>query len=123
MTSLTLDAEPACPTTTEIVDQERGSGRSRAVERRAIADIPRETWDALAARNPWATPFSGWAFQRAWWDAYGANAHEETLVVVAAGRRGGRRTVAIVPLMHRHEVEPDDALIHTKMRHGADRRR
>ena len=56
----------------------------RAV-RRSIDDIPRETWDALAGRSPWATPFSGWAFQRAWWDAYRANAHEETLVLVADG--------------------------------------
>ena len=30
--------------------------------------------------------------------------------------------VAIVPLMHRHEVEPSDALTHTTMRHGARRR-
>ena len=28
--------------------------------------------------------------------------------------------MAIVPLMHRHEVEPSDALTHTTMRHGAD---
>ena len=91
------------------------------VERVSIADIPRETWDAAAARNPWATPFSGWAFQRAWWDAYGANAHEETLVL-AAGRcaAADAEPVAIVPLMHRHEVEPSDAVTHTTMRHGAD---
>ena len=31
------------------------------------------------------------------------------------------RSSAIVPLMHRHEVEPSDALTHTTMRHGADR--
>ena len=88
---------------------------------RPFADIPRATWDGLAARNPWATPFSGWAFQRAWWDAYGANAHEETLVVVRSDAPAdGRATpVAIVPLMHRHEVEPTDALTHTTMRHGA----
>ena len=30
----------------------------------------REDWDALAARTPWATAFSSWAFHRAWWDAY-----------------------------------------------------
>jgi CelD/BcsL family acetyltransferase involved in cellulose biosynthesis len=90
------------------------------VERRTVADIAPATWDGLAARNPWATPFSGWAFQRAWWDAYGANAHEETLVLVPAGAPPASEPVAIVPLMHRHEVEPDDALTHTKMRHGAD---
>ena len=32
------------------------------------------------------------------------------------------RSVAIVPLMHRHEVEPADALTHTTMRHGRRRR-
>ena len=93
---------------------------SLRVERRSIADIPRATWDALAALNPWATPFSGWAFQRAWWDAYGANAHEETLALVPADAAPGADPVAIVPLMHRHEVEPGDALTHTKMRHGHD---
>jgi len=84
--------------------------------RRPFADVPRETWDALHAANPWATPFSSWPFQRAWWDAYAANAHEETLVVTDdAG------TIhAIVPWMHRHEVEPSDADTHTKMRHGRD---
>ena len=85
----------------------------------AFDDIPRATWDACAPRNPWATPFSRWAFHRAWWDAYGANAHEETLVVVAGGRAGRRDPIAIVPLMHRHEVEPADVeLTHTKIRHG-----
>jgi CelD/BcsL family acetyltransferase involved in cellulose biosynthesis len=89
------------------------------IERRTVADITPATWDGLAARTPWATPFSGWAFQRAWWDAYGANAHEETLVLVPAGAPTGGDPVAIVPLMHRHEVEPNDALTSTKMRHGA----
>ncbi len=91
-------------------------------QRSAIADIPPSTWDALAARSPWATPFSGWAFQRAWWDAYGANAHEETLVIVPAGAPPDAPTeiVAIVPFMHRHEVEPTDAETHTTMRHGAE---
>ena len=117
MTSLTLDAEPACPGAAETLDHVP-SGRLR-VERSSIADIPRETWDGLAARNPWATPFSGWAFQRAWWDAYSANAHEETLVVYRGDATSGQTPVAIVPLMHRHEVEPTDAATHTRMRHGA----
>ncbi len=41
--------------------------------------------------------------------------------VVCADWPGGE-PIAIVPLMHRHEVEPGDALIHTTMRHeaGAD---
>ena len=115
VTSMTLDAEPACPTPTELV--ERGNSREPLrVERRSVRDIPRETWDALAARNPWSTPFSSWAFQRAWWDAYSANAHDETIVVCPSSPGG--EPIAIVPLMHRHEVEPGDELIQTKLRHG-----
>jgi Protein involved in cellulose biosynthesis (CelD) len=121
VTPLTLDAEPACPGSVETPDRRAPTRRLRA-ERSAIADIPQETWDGLAARTPWATPFSGWAFQRAWWDAYGENAHEETLVLVSADAPPDSVAdpVAIVPLMHRHEVEPEDALTHTTMRHGAD---
>jgi len=122
MTAPTLDVEPACPgpveTAHRLASTETAAPALRA-ERRPFADIPRETWDALAARQPWATPFSAWAFQRAWWDAYGANAHEETLVVVPADCTPDA-IVAIVPLMHRHEVEPSDALTHTTMRHGTN---
>ncbi len=118
MTSPALDVEPACPAhDTSIADDGAPTAPLR-VERRTVADIPRATWDAIAARNPWSTPFSGWAFQRAWWDAYAANAHEETLVVVRPDAPA-EEPVAIVPLMHRHEVEPTDAETHTKMRHGA----
>src|SRR5436190_18688702 len=121
VTPSATSSEPACPASIE-------TGRSTAhsaplglrVERRAIADIPRATWDAVASRTPWATPFSGWAFQRAWWDAYGANGHEDTLVVLPEGAPTEADPVAIVPLMHRHEVEPQDVLTHTLMRHGAD---
>src|SRR6478752_2307324 len=83
--------------------------RTPAFASRPFGDIPREQWDALARRTPDATPFSAWAFHRAWWDAYGENAHEETLVVEARGGRDDPEVVAIVPLMHRHEVEPSDA--------------
>ncbi len=121
MTSLTLDAEPACPGDPYRKPRLRRRPRRRLrAERSAVADIPRTSWDELAARNPWATPFSGWAFQRAWWDAYRENAHEETLVLVRGDGPAGAAPVAIVPLMHRHEVEPTDALTHTRMRHGAD---
>jgi CelD/BcsL family acetyltransferase involved in cellulose biosynthesis len=119
VTPPTLAAEPACPTTAEVIDRAPDPTALRA-ERRRITDIDRSTWDALAELTPWATPFSGWAFQRAWWDAYGENAHEETVVFVPADAPPGAPPVAIVPLMHRHEVEPSDALTHTKMRHGAD---
>ena len=119
MTPLTLDAEPACPGPLEPPDIPAPTAHLRVV-RSGIENIPRETWDALAARTRWATPFSGWAFQRAWWDAYGENAHEETLVLVPAEAATAADPVAIVPLMHRHEVEPADALTHTTMRHGAE---
>jgi CelD/BcsL family acetyltransferase involved in cellulose biosynthesis len=83
--------------------------------------IPRETWDRLAAANPWATPFSSWAFQRAWWDAYAGTAHDQTLVVcepLAPGRSPTDEPIAIVPLMHRHELEPGDNELATRLRHG-----
>ena len=128
MTTHAPEAEPACPGSTdarqpENPDDAAGSGApALRIERRAFDDIPRATWDRLAALNPWATPFSSWAFQRAWWDAYGASAHDQTLIVTAlAGTPGGPEAgdpVAIVPLMHRHEVEPSDAETASKIRHG-----
>ena len=82
-----LPVRPRAETSTGTdASRPRGTGPLHA-ERRNVADIPRETWDALAGLTPWATPFSGWAFQRAWWDAYGENAHDETLVVCADGPR------------------------------------
>jgi CelD/BcsL family acetyltransferase involved in cellulose biosynthesis len=90
----------------------------RAVRRPFDAIAP-DCWDSLAAANPAATPFSAWAFHRAWWDAYGANAHEETLALVPADGPDHADPIAIVPLMHRHEVEPDDMELRTKMR-GSD---
>jgi CelD/BcsL family acetyltransferase involved in cellulose biosynthesis len=87
-----------------------------------LTSISRETWDRLASANPWATPFSSWAFHRAWWDAYAENAHEQTLVAVPADGPADAEPVAILPLMHRHEEEPGDAERHTTLRHehGAD---
>jgi len=135
VTSPALDTEPACQEAPPLA-----SGALR-IEPRSLASIPRATWDRLAAANPWATPFSARAFHRAWWDAYGDNAHEQTLVAVAADappvragavgldRDGGLRPMptgddilAIVPLMHRHEIEPGDAERHTTLRHegGSD---
>jgi CelD/BcsL family acetyltransferase involved in cellulose biosynthesis len=75
-------------------------------------------WDSLAARNPWSTPFARWAFHRAWWDGYGENAHGETILVhdPAAEARGEDGLVAIVPLMHRHGVEPTDEARQTSLR-------
>jgi len=111
-----LTSEPACPPA--IGEQPVASTRRLRAVRRPFDAIEAAAWDALAARNPWATPFSTWAFQRAWWDAYGDNAHEETLVVVPADGPDDADPVAIIPLMHRHEVEPDDVELRTMMRHA-----
>ena len=122
MTAPTLDAEPACPGST--VEPPTFPDRPHVAvhaELRAFDSIPQALWDEMAARSPWATPFSSWAFHRAWWDAYGDNAHEETLLVCPDGAGGDGDPIAIVPLMHRHEVEPSDALTHTTIRHGRPR--
>jgi CelD/BcsL family acetyltransferase involved in cellulose biosynthesis len=118
MTSSALELEPACPGSTAGPTSTSPAPPDRAplqVEQRFVTEIPRETWDELAAATPWATPFSSHAFQRAWWDSYGTNAHEQTLVVC---RADASKPIAIVPLMHRHEVEPTDALTQSTMRHG-----
>ena len=116
MTSPTLDLEPACPGTIEIAP-ELGTApsidRRLRVEPRPFGAVDRPTWERLASLNPWVTPFSSWAFHRAWWDAYGSNAHDETLIVCDAG---SERPIAIVPFMHRHEVEPRDLETGTRMR-------
>jgi CelD/BcsL family acetyltransferase involved in cellulose biosynthesis len=117
VTTPTLEADPSCPDV-ELELPRATTTRLRA-ERRPFDEIPQSTWDALAARTPWATPFSAWAFHRAWWDAYGENAHEQTIVVLDPDRSTDE-PVAIVPLMHRHFVEPQDAETHTTIRHGAE---
>ncbi len=70
-------------------------------------------WDRLLGVTARPTPFSRWTVHRAWWDAYGSTAHEQYLVCARAepGAAGfaADDIVAIVPLMHRHEVEPEDA--------------
>jgi hypothetical protein len=84
--------------------------------------IPREAWDRLLASTPAATPFSRWTVHRAWWDAYGETAHEQYLVCcteadATAGRHLEPDAIrGIVPLMHRHEVEPQDAATATALR-------
>jgi CelD/BcsL family acetyltransferase involved in cellulose biosynthesis len=117
MTAPTLDAEPACPGPLEGLPPPTGPAPVLRAEQRPFDSIPRETWDRLAAKDPWATPFAAWAFHRAWWDAYGDNAHDETLVV-CRDDPSESEPVAIVPLMHRHEVEPTDAATRTTMRHA-----
>ncbi len=86
--------------------------------------IPRDAWDRLLAATPAATPFSRWTLHRAWWDAYGDTAHEQYLCMTAGDAASpavaeaieGDGLVAIVPLMHRHEVEPTDAATATALR-------
>jgi CelD/BcsL family acetyltransferase involved in cellulose biosynthesis len=121
MIAPTLDVEPACPGSFERTPRPPSERASTYAEQRPFDSIPRATWDRLAALTPWATPFSAWPFHRAWWDAYGDNAHDQTLVV-CRGDGADTEPIAIVPLMHRHEVEPTDAVTHTTMRHGADLR-
>jgi CelD/BcsL family acetyltransferase involved in cellulose biosynthesis len=119
----TLAAEPACtgteadaaPPAPPTPASARPARRLRA-EPRPLSSIDPATWDSLVAANPWATPFSRWAFHRAWWDAYGATAHEQTLVVVDPDAPASAAPIGIVPLMHRHHVEPTDAATHTTMR-------
>jgi CelD/BcsL family acetyltransferase involved in cellulose biosynthesis len=104
----------ACPAS----NPARTGANPLRAERRAFSDIDPATWNELAFLNPYATPFSTWAFHRAWWDAYGENAHDQTVVVVDPGAADPQRPVAIVPLMDRHVVEPGDAATHTMIRHA-----
>jgi hypothetical protein len=118
-----VDADPACPGGEATAPDASPVRQRPLVARRSSFDaVSAGAWDAIAARNPWATPFARWAFHRAWWDAYGENAHDETVIVVdpAAEARGEEALVAIVPLMHRHGVEPGDAARHTSLRREAD---
>jgi CelD/BcsL family acetyltransferase involved in cellulose biosynthesis len=87
--------------------------------RRAFDSIAPETWDELAGRTPWATPFSRHCVQKAWWDAYGATAHDTTLVVV--DEAAPDVIAGILPLMHRHELEPGDVAARTTIRHQPGR--
>jgi Acetyltransferase (GNAT) domain len=120
----TLEKEPACPGQDEPRHGRRvaseappraSAGRLRA-DQRPFDSIRPEVWDALASANPWSTPFARWGFHRAWWDAYSGSAHDQTLVVVDPASPD--QPVAIVPLMHRHEVEPTDAANEAHMRHA-----
>jgi CelD/BcsL family acetyltransferase involved in cellulose biosynthesis len=128
----TLDAEPPCPEAAEAAvsaaenrfrrsavgrERDRGALRVRQV---SFDSIDRDTWDALVGRSPAATTFSRWAFHRAWWDGYGSSAHDQTLVIERPGADPGDQPVAIVPLMHRHEVEPGDDEVRSTIRHGRD---
>lgn len=121
----TLEREPACPGADEVAKAVTAAPKIRPgpfarrlrAEQRSFDSVRPEVWDALAAANPWATPFSGWAFHRAWWDAYSGSAHDQTLVIVDPAAPG--QPVAVVPLMHRHEVEPSDAVNEAHMRHGS----
>jgi hypothetical protein len=97
--------------------------RPLALEARPVAfdRIPRDCWDRLLALTPGATPFARWPFHRAWWDAYGDTAHEQYLACVprrSSAELDWQQVRAIVPLMHRHEVEPDDVVNASVLRHA-----
>jgi CelD/BcsL family acetyltransferase involved in cellulose biosynthesis len=124
----TLQADPDCARPADdpqAGESAPGADASSEPERRLQAElrpfdsIDQETWDRLAFLNPYSTPFSTWAFQRAWWDAYGDNAHAETLVLVDP-EGDPNEAVAIAPLMHRHVVEPSDTVTRTTIRHADD---
>jgi CelD/BcsL family acetyltransferase involved in cellulose biosynthesis len=108
---------PASPEGQIEVTGEERARRSLVARRRAFGSITDETWDALVDRTPAATPFSHHCVQQAWWDAYGATAHDQTLVVV--DEAAPDEIVAIAPLMHRHELEPGDVAAKTTLRHQA----
>jgi CelD/BcsL family acetyltransferase involved in cellulose biosynthesis len=129
VTTPTLTAEPVCPGAVSgslrtVTASTPNPKRPMAAFRRPFDSVPAATWDALVARNPVATPFSSWAFQRAWWDAYGGNATDETVVILPVDPGGAAlpdaEPIGIVPLMHRHEVEPSDQAGHTRMRLSAE---
>jgi len=109
------DSDPAC---LERLPKSPAVGTRRLVaHRQGFDSIPEETWDGLVARTPWTTPFSRHCVQRAWWDAYGDTAHDQTLVV--CDESDPSEIVAIAPLMHRHELEPGDLAARTTIRHQA----
>jgi CelD/BcsL family acetyltransferase involved in cellulose biosynthesis len=122
MTPSTVDTDAGCPSPA-VAPPPSPAGEGTAGDdllalRQSIDAIAPATWDGLAARTPWATPFSSWAYHRAWWDAYASSAHDQTVVIVDRARP--ETPIAIVPLMHRHQVEPTDAEMHTTIRHGRD---
>jgi CelD/BcsL family acetyltransferase involved in cellulose biosynthesis len=95
------------------------TARHLVAVRRSFDDIPAVTWNGLVDRSPAATPFSRHCVQRAWWDAYGAEAHDQTLVIVDEADPAA--LVGIAPLMHRHELEPGDIAARTTLRHEVGR--
>jgi CelD/BcsL family acetyltransferase involved in cellulose biosynthesis len=122
----TLQADPECARPATEAGESAQAEPSEAptqpdlklrAELRPFDSIDRETWDRLAFLNPYSTPFSTWAFQRAWWDAYSDNADEQIVVLVDPAAADPKQPVAIAPLMHRHVVEPTDANRHTAIRH------
>jgi CelD/BcsL family acetyltransferase involved in cellulose biosynthesis len=102
------------PETAPSVASPAPATRRLTAVRRDIGQVPEAVWDGLAARTPAATPFSRYCLQKAWWQAYGATAHEETLAVVDPAAPD--QVVGIVPLMHRHELEPGDVAARTTIR-------
>ena len=105
MTAPTLDAEPACPgpcrgypyrpTDPRPPCTPSGEPSIRSLARPGSPRLPEPLVHALL----------GLGFPPRLVDAYSDNAHDETLVACRNDGTDGD-PVAIVPLMHRHEVEP-----------------
>jgi hypothetical protein len=131
---------PTIPPPTAAPSSDPRSGTCSIVARRVpLSEIPRAAWERLLGVTSSPTPFSTWTFHRAWWDAYGATAHEDYVVcrrqrLFAVDPAAGLPTatelaartaeaedediVGIVPLMHRHAMEPSDYATHTSLRHA-----
>ena len=105
-----LTGESDCPPAAGISTPPVAIPALRA-ERRPFDSIQPADWDALVDANPWATPFS-----RLGLPARVVGRVRRERPRGDARRRPGRCAArrrarsAIVPLMHRHEVEPSDAL-------------
>ena len=111
MTSPALDLEPACPGAPSGPTHLHPVSRSdRALSGRAAALRPRSRatpGTQLAAATPWATPFSPARPSI----GRGGTRTARTPTSRRSSSAGPTRAapLAIVPLMHRHEVEPTDA--------------
>jgi hypothetical protein len=67
---------------------------SRGPVRRRVRLDPGGDLGRPRRRTPWATPFSRHCVQKAWWDAYGATAHDQTLVVADEAGPGRRSSAS-----------------------------
>ena len=83
-----LTGESDCPPATGTSTPPVAFPALRA-ERRPFDSIEPADVGRPRRREPLVDPVLALGLHRAWWDGYGANAHEETLVVVSAGSAPG----------------------------------